>query len=234
VFERFTDRARRVVVFAQDEARMLGHNHIGTEHLLLGTLREGDGKGAKALEALDVSLEAARRLVEEMVGRGQAAPVGHIPFTPRAKKVLENSLRESIALKHHHIGSEHILLGIIDSGGVASRVLETIGVSSTQIRDAVAHVLAGGSDVESDQGSTEADVEEDSMEPRCPSCSEMLAETVEYHVLEVPSGSSGGPSITMRFLSCRACGHTLGIAPPVKAQAPMGWGRLPSWLRPWM
>jgi hypothetical protein len=114
---------------------------------------------------------------------------------------------------------------------MASRVLETIGVSSAQIRDAVAHVLAGGSDVESDQGSTGADVEEDSTEPRCPSCSEMLAETVEYHVLEVPSGSGGGPSITMRFLSCRVCGHTLGIAPPVRAQAPMGRGRLASWLR---
>jgi ATP-dependent Clp protease ATP-binding subunit ClpA len=128
MFERFTDRARRVIVLAQEEARLLNHNYIGTEHLLLGLLREGQGVGALALTSLGVSLEGVRAQVEEIIGQGQSAPSGHIPFTPRAKKVLELSLREALQLGHNYIGTEHILLGLIREGeGVAARVLVKLG-----------------------------------------------------------------------------------------------------------
>src|SRR6476660_7785304 len=124
MFERFTDRSRRVVVLAQEEARMLNHNYIGTEHLLLGLIHEGEGVAAKAIEALGISLAAVRSEVNEMVGRGERASAGHIPFTPRAKKVLELSLREALQLGHNYIGTEHILLGLIREGeGVAAQVL---------------------------------------------------------------------------------------------------------------
>ena len=124
MFERFTDRARRVVVLAQDEAKALNHNYIGTEHLLLGLISEGEGVAAKALESLDISLEAVRAQVEEIIGHGTSTPTGHIPFTPRAKKVLELSLREALQMNHSYIGTEHILLGLIREGeGVAAQVL---------------------------------------------------------------------------------------------------------------
>ncbi len=123
VFERFTDRARRVVVLAQEEARLLNHNYIGTEHILLGLIHEGEGVAAKALESLGISLEAVRSQVEEIIGQGGSSPSGHIPFTPRAKKVLELSLREALQLGHNYIGTEHILLGLIREGeGVAAQV----------------------------------------------------------------------------------------------------------------
>src|ERR1700740_3088677 len=116
MFERFTDRARRVVVLAQEEARMLNHNYIGTEHILLGLIREGEGVAAKALESLGISLDAVRQQVEELIGQGPQAPPREIPFTPRAKKVLELSLRESQKLGHNYIGTEHILLGLLREG----------------------------------------------------------------------------------------------------------------------
>ena len=135
MFERFTDRARRVVVLAQEEARMLNHNYIGTEHILLGLLREGEGVAAKALESLGISLDAVRQQVEEIIGQGQQAPSGHIPFTPRAKKVLELSLRESLQLGHNYIGTEHILLGLIREGdGVAAQVLVKLGADLNRVR----------------------------------------------------------------------------------------------------
>ena len=128
MFERFTDRARRVVVLAQEEARLLNHNYIGTEHILLGLIHEGEGVAAKALESLGISLEAVRAQVEEIIGHGGQAPSGHIPFTPRAKKVLELSLREALQLGHNYIGTEHILLGLIREGeGVAAQVLVKLG-----------------------------------------------------------------------------------------------------------
>src|SRR6201987_5708231 len=128
MFERFTDRARRVVVLAHEEARMLNHNYIGTEHILLGLIHEGEGVAAKALESLGISLDAVRQQVEEIIGQGQQAPSGHIPFTPRAKKVLELSLREALQLGHNYIGTEHILLGLIREGdGVAAQVLVQVG-----------------------------------------------------------------------------------------------------------
>jgi ClpA/ClpB-like protein len=152
MFERFTDRARRVVVLAQEEARHLDHNYIGTEHILLGLIHEGEGVAARALTALDISLEAVRVQVEEIVGRGSDAPGGHIPFTPRAKKVLELSLREALALGHNYIGTEHILLGLIREGeGVAAQVLVKEGGSLDRVRQAVVQLLAGTSGLESEQ-----------------------------------------------------------------------------------
>src|SRR5919198_1231540 len=144
MFERFTDRARRVVVLAQEEARMLNHNYIGTEHILLGLIHEGEGVAAKALESLNISLEAVRSQVEEIIGQGQAAPTGHIPFTPRAKKVLELSLREALQLGHNYIGTEHILLGLIREGeGVAAQVLQKLGADLNRVRQQVIQLLSG-------------------------------------------------------------------------------------------
>ena len=143
MFERFTDRARRTVVLAQHEARELGHNYIGTEHILLGLVHEGAGVAVGALKSLDISLETVRQQVEEMIGRGQDEPSGHIPFTPRAKKVLELSLRESQQLGHRYIGTEHILLGLIREGeGVAAQVLAGLGADLDRVRAQVLRILA--------------------------------------------------------------------------------------------
>jgi hypothetical protein len=144
MFERFTDRARRVVVLAQEEAAGLNHNYIGTEHILLGLIREREGVAAKALESLGISLEAVRAQVEEIIGQGQSAPTGHIPFTPRAKKVLELSLREALQLGHNYIGTEHILLGLIREGqGVAAQVLVKLGADQARVRQQVVQLLSG-------------------------------------------------------------------------------------------
>jgi ATP-dependent Clp protease ATP-binding subunit ClpC len=150
MFERFTDRARRVVVLAQEEARTLNHNYIGTEHVLLGLIHEGEGVAAKALESLGISLEAVRQQVEEIIGQGRQAPSGHIPFTPRAKKVLELSLREALQLGHNYIGTEHILLGLIREGeGVAAQVLVKLGADLNLVRQQVMQLLHGDQDTES-------------------------------------------------------------------------------------
>ncbi len=144
MFERFTDRARRVVVLAQEEARLLNHNYIGTEHILLGLIHEGEGVAAKALESLGISLESVREQVQEIIGQGQQAPSGHIPFTPRAKKVLELSLREALQLGHNYIGTEHILLGLIREGeGVAAQVLIKLGADLNRVRQQVLQLLSG-------------------------------------------------------------------------------------------
>jgi len=144
MFERFTDRARRVVVLAQEEAKQLNHNYIGTEHILLGLIREGDGIAAKALSELSISIDNVREQVQEIIGQGQTAPTGHIPFTPRAKKVLELSLREALQLGHNYIGTEHILLGLIREGeGVAAQVLVKLGADLTRVRQTVIQLLSG-------------------------------------------------------------------------------------------
>ena len=144
MFERFTDRARRVVVLAQEEARLLNHSYIGTEHILLGLIHEGEGVAAKALESLGISLEAVRSQVEEIIGQGGSSPSGHIPFTPRAKKVLELSLREALQLGHNYIGTEHILLGLIREGeGVAAQVLVKLGADLSRVRQQVIQLLSG-------------------------------------------------------------------------------------------
>jgi ATP-dependent Clp protease ATP-binding subunit ClpA len=151
MFERFTDRARRVVVLAQEEARMRNHNYIGTEHILLGLIYEGKGVAAQALESLGITQQAVRQQVDEIIGRGHQAPSGHIPFTPRAKKVLKLSLGEAMQLGHHYIGTEHILLSLIREGeGVAAQVLVGLGADLDRAREQVIELLDG------DQGKAES------------------------------------------------------------------------------
>ena len=184
MFERFTDRARRVVTLAQEEAKELNHGYIGTEHILLGMIQEGEGVAAKALESLGISLEAVREQVEEIIGRGSQQPTGHIPFTPRAKKVLDLSLREAKQLRHNYIGTEHILLGLIREGeGVAAQVLVKLGADLNRVRQQVIQLLTGykGKDevrfaevpirrlavnIDRFQSSVELSVEEENGEPR--------------------------------------------------------------------
>ena len=145
MFERFTERARQVVVLAQDEARALKHNYIGTEHILLGLLRQEKGLAARVLESLGITVEEVRAHVARMIGQGDEVTQGHIPFTPRAKKVLELSLREAKALQHGYIGTEHILLGIVrENEGVAARILLHFDADAETIRSEVIRMLSGG------------------------------------------------------------------------------------------
>src|SRR3989440_732534 len=142
LFERFTERARQVVVLAQDEARALKHNYIGTEHILLGLLREEEGLAARVLESLDITVEEVRTLVERLIGQGDEVTTGQIPFTPRAKKVLELALREALSLGHNYIGTEHILLGIArENEGVAARILLELGADCEKVRNQVLSLL---------------------------------------------------------------------------------------------
>jgi hypothetical protein len=144
MFERFTDRARRVVVLAQEEARLLNHNYIGTEHILLGLAHEDQGVAGRALTELGISLDAVRDEVKKIVGQGKQPPTGHIPFTPRAKKVLELSLREAIQLNCDYIGTEHILLGVVREGeGVAAQVLVNLGADLDRVRQQVIGMMSG-------------------------------------------------------------------------------------------
>jgi ATP-dependent Clp protease ATP-binding subunit ClpC len=222
VFERFTDRARRVVVLAQEEARMLKHNYIGTEHILLGLIHEGDGIAARALESLDISLEAVRQQVEEIIGQGQAAPTGHIPFTPRAKKVLELSLREALQLGHNYIGTEHILLGLIREGeGVAAQVLQKLGADLILVRQTVIRLLSGyaaGAEVRKVGGAAEMEVEpateiaptavpaaEDA--PMCANCFAALDETLAVKAVET---TLEGEHLFVKVAYCSRCGVALG------------------------
>jgi ATP-dependent Clp protease ATP-binding subunit ClpC len=147
MFARFTERARQVVVLTQDEARALRHHHIGTEHLVLGLLREEDGLGARVLESLGVTLEQARERVRVVVGEGdpeEPALTGQIPFTPRAKKALELALREALSMNHRYIGTEHVLLGLVRLGeGVGVEILESSGAPPDVVRNEVIRLLSG-------------------------------------------------------------------------------------------
>ena len=155
MFERFTDRARRVVVLAQEEARRLNHNYIGTEHILLGLIQEGEGHAAKALEELNINIDSVRSEVVEIIGEGQQSPSGHIPFTPRAKKVLELSLREALQLGHNYIGTEHILLGLIREGeGVAAQVLKKLGAELSQVRQTVIKLISSAGESKKQQAAS--------------------------------------------------------------------------------
>jgi ATP-dependent Clp protease ATP-binding subunit ClpC len=213
VFERFTDRARRVVVLAQEEARLLNHNYIGTEHELLGLIHEEEGVAGRALEALGISLEAARQQVEGIIGVGQAAPTGHIPFTPRAKKVLELALRESRQLGHNYIGTEHILLGLIREGeGVGAQVLQNLGADLRSVRQAVFQLLTGtpataigGALPELGQMSQEAT----SSGPRCPSCGLMLEGALRYRRVIAAPADEADDQMPIRMLFCGRCGAIL-------------------------
>ena len=218
MFERFTDRARRVVVLAQEEARMLNHNYIGTEHILLGLIHEGEGVAAKALESLNISLEAVRQQVEEIIGQGQATTRGHIPFTSRAKKVLELALREALQLGHNYIGTEHILLGLIREGeGVAAQVLQSLGVDLNRAWQAVIQLLAGYAiETEAAGGETVgARVEPVAVPvemvgddaPTCPNCFAALDETLGIRVL---STTTNDEAFSVKIAYCVRCGAALG------------------------
>jgi ATP-dependent Clp protease ATP-binding subunit ClpC len=213
VFERFTDRARRVVVLAQEEARMLDHNYIGTEHILLGLIHEGEGVAARALEALGISLGAVRKQVEEIIGRGQTAPTGEIPFTPRAKKVLELSLREALQLGHNYIGTEHILLGLVREGeGVAAQVLVKEGADLARLRHHVIQQLSGYTGEEpsaSIEESPHEEVRDPAAWPLCPRCRASLTETARYTILDV-STPEGSDTRAVPFAFCSKCGVWLG------------------------
>jgi ATP-dependent Clp protease ATP-binding subunit ClpC len=220
VFERFTDRARRVVVFAQEEARLLNHNHIGTEHILLGLLREEEGVAAKALASMDISLKIVRGQVEEIIGQGEIMPTGHIPFTPRAKKVLELSLRESIQLGHNYIGTEHILLGLVREGeGVAAQVLVNRGAGLDAVRGAVLMLLESIREIPPEaraaaerviEAQEQAEVEP-ARWPVCPRCRKPLEETAGYRVLDVAAAAGGeGDARAVTFAFCQHCGTWLG------------------------
>jgi len=224
VFERFTDRARRSVVFAQEEARLLNHNYIGTEHILLGLLREDDGVAAKALTSLGVSLTAVRGDVGEIVGRGSEVPGGHIPFTPRAKKFLELSLREALQLGHNYIGTEHILLGLIREGeGVAAQVLQKLGADLNRVRQTVVQLLSGYraaaevtgvegaaemAELTSEMAITQEPLGDDA--PTCPNCFGALDETLAVRVLET---TADGEDLSVKIAYCSRCGVALGVAP---------------------
>jgi ATP-dependent Clp protease ATP-binding subunit ClpC len=209
VFERFTDRARRVVVLAQEEARTLNHNHIGTEHILLGLIVDGEGVAAKALEGLGISLDQMRAEVESVIGRGESrSDAPHIPFTPRAKKVLELALREALQLGHNYIGTEHVLLGLVREGeGVGAQVLVKRGANLEQVRTQVVSLLAGfPHDAAPEAG--EAPEQQLHDEPLCPRCRGRLSETAAYQVLDV--SSVDGETRALTFAFCRACGTWLG------------------------
>ena len=208
MFERFTDRARRVLVLAQEEARLLEHNFIGTEHLLLGLISEGEGVAAKALENLGIALQAVRSKVKETIGPASGELTGPPPFTPRAKKVLELSLREALPLGHNYIGTEHMLLGLAREGeGVAAQVLEDLGADLSEVRAAVMGMLSGYAG----KLSPEARAAGSEPAPRCPSCSIGLAENTAYRFVNA-SNEEGGDPVRIMFLHCAGCGTALGTA----------------------
>ena len=225
MFERFTDRARRVVVLAQEEARMLNHDYIGTEHLLLGLIHEGDGVAYRALSQMGVSLREVRGAIQQMIGEGQRAPTGHIPFTPRAKKVLELSLREALQLGHNYIGTEHILLGLVREGeGVAAQVLEKSGATMDRVREAVIALLSGYSTGQAAAAGgtaepsalTWSDVPQADRpapaesSPTCPNCRSSLAETLAAKTLELKVGDEAS---MVKMAYCNRCGTALGPIP---------------------
>jgi ATP-dependent Clp protease ATP-binding subunit ClpA len=234
MFERFTDRARRVVVLAQAEARLLQHDYIGTEHILLGLIQEGDGVAAQALDALGVELETVRSEIVATIGEGSTVPTGHIPFTPRAKKVLELSLREALQLGHDYIGTEHLLLGLLREGeGVAAQVLQKLGVTLGVARQEVVGLLAGyaeRSGEETPEGrprearlrpgrrgtqrlvramaAVRRTPEEPERRPVCPRCEAGLLESARFRV-EAIREQEGEGTREAAFVFCAECGRIL-------------------------
>jgi ATP-dependent Clp protease ATP-binding subunit ClpC len=232
VFERFSDPARRAVVFAQEEARLLEHNYIGTEHILLGLLNVPDGVAARTLQSLGIALESVRGEVEKIIGRGGGTPSAHVLFTARAKKVLELSLRESIQFRHNHIGTEHILLGLIREGdGVAAEVLRTLGVDLSRVREHVVQVLSesepepvtegeakpgpeGVAFVRAASGSVTLGVTPDpqSPPPRCARCGASLTTGTAYRVVEATGDETEAEPVRVVIVYCLTCGTALGTA----------------------
>jgi hypothetical protein len=221
MFERFTERARRVLVLAQEEARFLEHNFIGTEHLLLGLVREADGVAAKALGELGIGLDDVRQRVKETIGPAGSPMTSSPPFTPRAKKVLELSLREALQLQHNYIGTEHILLGLVREGeGVAARVLVSLGADLSRVRQKVVDLL--GTDPAAGLFEDPNDLRRSASPPRCGRCVARLAESARYRTIEVPpdedeAGSGQGP-VRATLPYCSFCGTVIG--PPSECWAP--------------
>jgi ATP-dependent Clp protease ATP-binding subunit ClpC len=222
VFERFTERARHVLVLAQEEARLLDHNFIGTEHLLLGLLREGEAVAAKALESLGVTLPVARARVAEVVGPDLSEHVGSPPFTPRAKKVLECSMREALQLGHSYIGTEHLLLGVVREGeGVAAQVLITLGAEPYEVRERVMQLLSSRPLTESASfGPAQLRVapgvgvgpmrRPSGSPPDCPYCRAPLTTSARHHRLTLAdSNDQPGPSFLVVY--CGGCGRALSF-----------------------
>jgi Clp amino terminal domain, pathogenicity island component len=212
MFERFTDRARRVLVLAQEEARLLNHNFIGTEHILLGLFQEREGVAAKALGSLGISPEAVRETVEEMAGPTDLSLTGSPPFTPRAKRVLELSLREALQSGHNYIGTEHLLLGLIREGeGVAVQVLVASGVDLEQLRQRVFTIAAGDRPIPNVEAGDPV-----VSGPRCPHCARRLeGGGVAYKVLKVPRSDREQSTdvADIAFVYCTRCGKVIAHAP---------------------
>jgi ATP-dependent Clp protease ATP-binding subunit ClpC len=212
VFERFTDRARRVLTLAQEEARLLGHSFIGTEHLLLGLINDGDGLAAKALESLGLSLDVVRRRVTDIVPSASAGPSGSPPFTPRAKKVLELSLREALQLGHSYIGTEHILLGVVREGeGVAAQVLISLGADLGRVRQRALEFMSGNvPDPAVPRRGRSSTTERMSASPLCPKCNVDLGQSARLRRIAVaPGPGSDEESISIEVVYCAGCGVTL-------------------------
>ena len=191
---------------------MLSHNHIGTEHVLLGLIHEGEGVAAIALESLGISLETVRQQVVKAIGQGKVEPAGHIPFTPRAKKVLELSLREALTLGHNYIGTEHILLGVIREGeGVAAQVLTKMGADLNRVRVQVVQLLSGYPATAQAEG-VPAGEKGGAPEkgPLCPRCRRELTKAARYRVLTIPDVERSGEKSTVTIVYCGACGTSLG------------------------
>jgi ATP-dependent Clp protease ATP-binding subunit ClpA len=226
MFERFTEKARRVVVLAQEESREMGHDHIGSEHLLLALIREEDGIAGQALSEAGITLDAARKQVEAIVGRGEPEPKRrsgkrwrrHVPFTPRSKKTMELALRESLGLGHNYIGTEHLLLGLLSIGeGTGSETLASLGADAGQLRGNVlklARTRPEGPTPTVEFRETEFEMREASLgeasTPRCPQCRSDLAETAAVRSMELPLHEGEG-SRTVAMAFCRRCGSSLGV-----------------------
>jgi ATP-dependent Clp protease ATP-binding subunit ClpC len=214
VFERFTESARRVLVLAQEEARLLHHNFIGTEHILLGLLHEGEGVAARALNSLDVDLETVRQKVGEMIGPAGHSTVGSAPFTPRSKKVLELSLREAMQLRHGYIGTEHILLGLVREGeGVGAQVLVNLGAGLPTVRQRVIELLSGrdvpeplGVQVVRRAGLPLGNP------PLCPDCHNSLEGNLRYTSVAAKAAHPDRPDVEWTFVYCEMCGCALGLS----------------------
>jgi ATP-dependent Clp protease ATP-binding subunit ClpC len=215
VFERFTDRARKVLTLAQDEARLLHHSFIGTEHILLGLLREGDGMGAEALRSLGISLDVVRGKVVDVIGMTAAGVGGSPPFTPRAKKVLELALREALIRNQSDIGTEHILLGLVREGqGVAYRVLVDCGAEASNVRQAVENLMTDGAAASPEIGLAreQPEVAEPvpmAREPACPACGALLSHGAHLRSLRVPHDDPALEPRSLTVVYCTRCGTTL-------------------------
>ena len=223
MFERFTERARRVLTFAQDEARQLNHSFIGTEHILLGLIREGDGVGAQALRSLGVSLQAVRDQVQETIGTPASVANSSPSFTPRAKKVLELALRESLQLHHSYIGTEHILLGLVREGeGVAATVLVRLGADLPRVRREVNNLMSGVPESESTRRVDVRVHPTPPREPRCPRCNGNVGEAARFRTIVVAPDEGSADPLPLHLVYCTDCGTLPTCARPTSRVGPVG------------